>query len=48
MGRPLPLKIAPLHGDLNPNLTHGSLSPREPTTHTASWSVQPFLQGSQL
>jgi len=31
-------------GDLDPHLTHGSLSPTEYSTQTASRSVQPFLQ----
>ena len=30
-----------------PLLIHGSLGPLESTTQTASWSVQPFLQGSR-
>jgi len=30
-------------GDLDPHLIHGSMSPPEPTTETASRSVQPFL-----
>jgi len=47
-GPPLAPQNCPFTWDLNPNLTHGSLSPHEPTTHTASWSVQPFLQDSQL
>jgi len=43
-----PLKIAPSHGGSGPHLIHGSLSPPEPTTQTASRSIQPFLQGPQL
>ena len=42
----LPIKIAHSHGDLNPHLMHGSLGPPESSTQTASWSVQPVLQGS--
>ena len=34
------------HGGSGPHLIHDSLSPPEWTTQTASWSVQPFLQGS--
>jgi len=45
-GLPWPLKIAPSHGDLDAHLIHGSLGPPESSTQTASWSVQPFLQGS--
>jgi len=43
---PFPLKITPSHGDLDPHLTHDSLGPSEPTTQTASQSVQPFLHSS--
>ena len=41
-GRPFPPKITPSHGDLDP-IYHDSLGPSEPTTQTASQSVQPFL-----
>jgi len=34
--------------DLDPHLIHGSLGPPASSTQTASRSVQPFLQGSQL
>jgi len=47
-GRPLPppSKLPLLmEGDLDPNLIHGSLGP-EFSIQTATWSVQPFLQGS--
>jgi len=43
---PPPKNIASSHRDLNPHLTHGSLSQPESSTKTASRSVQPFLQGS--
>ena len=33
--------------ELLPHLTHGSLGPTESAFQTASWSVQPFLQGSR-
>jgi len=45
---PFPLKIAHSHGDVDSHLIHGSLSPPESSTQTASQSVQPFLQGSLL
>jgi len=38
-----PLKITPSHVGSRPNLIHYSLDPSEPTTQTASWSVQLFL-----
>jgi len=38
-GISFPLKIAPFHGDLDPQLIHGSLSQPQPTTQTASRSV---------
>jgi len=42
---PSPQKTLALsHGDLDRHL-HGSLGPPEFSTQTASWSVQPFLQG---
>jgi len=45
---PFSLKIALSHGeDLEPHLTHGSLSPSESTTKTISESVQRLLQGSR-
>jgi len=34
--------------NVHPHVTHASLGPSESTTQTASPSVQPFLQGSQL
>jgi len=48
MGRPFSLS----QNCLSPwgiwtHLTHGSLSPPDSTPQTASWSVQPFFQGSQ-
>jgi len=43
---PFPLKIAPSLWGSGPHLMHGSLRPPEFSTQTASWSVQPFLQGS--
>ena len=47
MGRRfLQLKLSIPIGDLDPNLIHGSLGPPESSTHTASQSVEPFLQGS--
>jgi len=33
-------------GDLDPHLTHDSSGASQPTTRTASWSVQPFLHSS--
>jgi len=33
-------------GDLDSDLTHGSLGPPKSSTQKASWLVQPFLQGS--
>jgi len=45
-GPPHALKIAHSHGDVDPHLIHGTLSPLESSTQTASRSVQPFLQGS--
>jgi len=33
-------------GDLDLHITHGSLGPPESSIQMASWSVQPFLQGS--
>jgi len=41
-----PLKIAPSSGGSGPCLIHGSLGPPHSSAETASWSVQPFLQGS--
>jgi len=42
-----PQKIAPLvRAVLDPHLIHGFLDPPEPTTQTASRSVQPFLYSS--
>jgi len=38
--------INPFHGDLDLHLMCGSLDPSEFSTQTASWSVEPFLQGS--
>jgi len=44
---PLSLQNCPFPwGDLDPHLTCNSLGLSEPTTQTASQSVQPFLQGS--
>ena len=49
MGHPFRPQKLPLHmRDLDPHLTHGSLGTPESTTQMASWSVQPFLQGSRL
>jgi len=45
MGHSSPLKIAPSHGDLDSHLIYMFLGPTESSTQTASWSVQPFLQG---
>jgi len=42
MGDSFP-KIAPSHGGSGAHLTRDSLGPSEPTTQTASRSVQPFL-----
>jgi len=39
-----PLKIAPSHDGRN--VIHGSLGPPESCTQMATWSFQPFLQGS--
>jgi len=33
---------------LDPHLIHGSLGPNGSISQTASWTVQPFLQGSRL
>jgi len=41
-----PSKLPLPMGDLDPHLMHGSLGSPESSTQTASWSVQPFLQGS--
>jgi len=41
-------KIAYSNGVSGPHLIHGSLGPSESSAQTASWSVQPFLQGSLL
>ena len=43
----LPLKIAPLRGDLNPHLIHGSLGLPKSISQMASWSVEPFLDSSR-
>ena len=40
------LKIALSHGGFGPHVIHGSLSPPESGTQMATWSFQPFLQGS--
>jgi len=46
-GTPLPPSKLPLPmGDLDPHLIYGSRGPPESSTQMASWSVQPFLQGS--
>jgi len=37
-----PLKIAPLRGDVDPQLIRGSLGQPESTTQMPSESVQPF------
>jgi len=42
-GRPFPPKLPLPMGDLDPHLIYDSLGPSEPTTQTASRSVQPFL-----
>jgi len=47
MGCPFPLKIAPLRGDLNPHLIHGSLSLPKSISQMASRSVEPFLDSSR-
>jgi len=39
-----PLKIAPLHGGLDPHLIHGSLGPPEFTTQTASRPFSRFCR----
>jgi len=39
----VPLTGAPFHGDLDPNLVQGSLSPHKSACQTASQLVQPFL-----
>jgi len=41
-----PSKLLLPMGDVDPYVIHGSLSPPESSTQTASWLVQPFLQGS--
>jgi len=44
---PAPFRALTCHftcGDLDPDLTHGSLGPPESTCQTASLSVQPLLQ----
>jgi len=43
---PLPPKLSLPIGGSGPHLIHGSLGPTESSTHMASRSVQPFLQGS--
>jgi len=43
----IPLKSTSSWGDLDCHLIHRSLGPPKSTSETASWSVQPFLQGSQ-
>jgi len=43
---PPPSKLLLHMGDVDPYVIHGSLSPPESSTQTASWLVQPFLQGS--
>jgi len=45
--RTLPPQNPPCMGNLDPRLKHGSLGPPKSTSQTASWSVQPLLQGSQ-
>jgi len=40
---PISPKIAPSHGETGPHLTRHFLGPSEPTTETASRSVQPLL-----
>jgi len=42
MGAPFP-KIAPSHGDLDPDLTHDFVGPLDPTVETTSRSVQLFV-----
>jgi len=37
--------LSPNNGGSGPHLIHGSLGPPESWIQTASWSVQPFLQG---
>jgi len=37
------LKSAPFWGDIDPDLTHGSVGPHESAPQMASRSVQPFL-----
>jgi len=41
---PSPVKITPSRKGSGPHLMHGSLSPPEPTTQTASGSVHPFCK----
>jgi len=43
-----PLKMAPSHRGSGPHLICGTLGPYEPTTQTASGSVQSFLQSSWM
>jgi len=45
MGRPFPSKLPHCVGELDLNLTHGSLGPPAFITQTASPSVQPSLHG---
>jgi len=44
----LPSKLPITMRDDDLHLIHGSLGPPESSTQTASWSVEPFLQGSLL
>jgi len=43
-GAPLSTIVAPVYKGSGPHLTHDALHPRQPTTQTAPWSVQPFLR----
>jgi len=47
IGPPFPPKIASSHRGSGSHLIHDSLGPSEPTTHTTSPSVQPFLHSSR-
>jgi len=47
-GPPFPLKIASLHGHLDPHIICGSSGSPESTTQTARRSVQPFFAGLKI
>jgi len=46
MGRPFPLKIAPLYGEFGHHLIHYSLGPTHSASQIACWQFQPFLRSS--